>query len=93
MIPFPTIHIAESVLNRISNALEGDGPLALPMPAPTIPDPAPLGVALDEQLVQPPAPSAPAPEAVEEAGAGAIESSLLGGSPFDGALIGAGAAL
>lgn len=84
MIPFPTIHIAESVLNRIANALEGDGPLALPMPTPVVPNPQPLGLALDESLATPPPPVAAPPGAP----AAALEESVHGGSPFDGMMVG-----
>lgn len=82
MIPFPRIHIAESVLNRIANALEGDSPLALPMPAPIPPNPQPLGLALDEGLQAPAAPIDAPPGAAQ----GAFDESVQGGSPLDGVL-------
>lgn len=92
MIPFPKLHIAASVLNRIQNTLEEQGPLGLgdespqlplPMMPPIAPDPTGEGLALGEQLSQPPAPIS-APPGSED---GMLEESVLGGSPFDGALV------
>lgn len=83
-IPFPRIHIAESVLNRIANALEGDSPLALQMPVPVPPNPQLLGLALDAGLQTPSAPIAAPPGAAQ----GAFDESVQGGSPLDGALFG-----
>lgn len=89
MIPFPKLHIAESTINRILNTLEGQ-PSALQLIEPPITaDPLPLGLAIDEQVQEQPTPSAVAPEQEAGAEAGALESSLSGGSPFDGALTGA----
>lgn len=89
MIPFPKLHIAESAINRILNTLEGKaGPLQFIEP-PITADPLPLGLALDEEVQQPIAPSEVPPEQQPGAEAGAEASSLSGGSPFDGAVAGA----
>ena len=89
-IKFPQLHIAESVLNRVFNTLEGElQSFNPPMEAPLVPDPAAEGVAIEEQTATPPAPAAAPPgqeQAVED---GAMASSLTGGSPLDGALLGA----
>lgn len=96
MIPFPKLHIAESVLNRIANTLEERGPLGLgsnpPAPAQEIapaiaPDPTQLGTELDAAMTQPPQPVAVTPGLESDAAAGAVQESVLGGSPFQGALI------
>jgi hypothetical protein len=92
------MHIATSVLNRISNALEENGPLGLSnnQPAPVklqepliAPDPMVLGSEINNQLAQPVAPVAVAPENQVDANNGMLNASVMGGSPFDGALIGA----
>lgn len=98
MIPFPKIHIATSVLNRISNTLEEQGPLgvanhAIQQPklqeAPIIPNPDVIGNALNNKIKEP-APVVAGPEGMEhETNAAMIETTALGGSPFDGALLGA----
>lgn len=99
MIPFPKMHIAASVLNRISNALEEDGPLGMGKsePAktqmvepPIAPDPMVLGSEINNSLKQPAPPVAVAPEAEQDANTGMVDASVTGGSPFDGALLGAG---
>lgn len=99
-IPFPKMHIAQSVLNRISNTLEEEGPLGLtkskqpeaPMmqEAPVVPQPEMLGTAIDEKIEQPTEPVALAPDAEQSGEDGMLGESIRGGSPFDGALIGAG---
>lgn len=92
-IPFPKIHIAESVLNRLLNAVEGEPSLGMTdMMPPASADPTASGLALDESLQQPPMPVAVPKEILPAAEQGMIESSVMGGSPFDGALIGAGGA-
>lgn len=88
MIPFPKVHIAQSVLNRIMNTLEETGPLSMPVEQPIIPDPTAEGLAIDTQVNTPPAPAAALPGNESATDAGMLESSLAGGSPFDGALAG-----
>lgn len=89
-LPFPKMHIAESVINRIFNALDDLPPLpAMEMPAPSIPDPAALGGAIEEGSEVPVPPVAAPPENALAAEQGMLESSMTGGSPFDGAIIGA----
>lgn len=86
MIPFPRIHIATSVLNRIQNTLEDkQSPLAL-MPAPIPPDPSVLGLQIDEQTTAPLEPTAPIDPMTQEGAM--LDESLLGGSLFGGALLG-----
>lgn len=91
-IPFPKMHIAESVLNRIQNALEDSGPFSLTTPEmmqpPLIADPLAEGLAIEEETKKTPEPAAPEPGLEESAETGLISSSLAGGSPFDGALLG-----
>lgn len=99
MIPFPKIHIAESALNRISNVLEDAGPLGAisekePEPVrlqvpPMAPNPLALGLAVDEEVQEPVPPVNVPPEEEEASNMGMLEASAFGGSPFDGALIGA----
>jgi hypothetical protein len=90
MIPFPKIHIAESVMNRIINTVEGEPSLGIPQPAPLPPaDPAALGQQIDEQVDTPLAPSEPPPGTEQQTQQGAELASVTGGSPFDGALVGA----
>lgn len=88
-VPFPKIHIAESALNRILNALEGESALGLPQLTPTPPNPTLEGVVLDEKLDTPDEPVGVPPDNQSETEQSMVESSLLGGSPFDGALVGA----
>lgn len=88
MIRFPKLHIADSVLNRIQNTLEGEGPLNNIQEAPIPPNPMMLGAAIDEETQTPPETAVPPPEVSEDAFAGMQESSYTGGSPFDGALAG-----
>lgn len=85
MIKFPKMHIADSVLNRIKNELDGISPLNVPMPIPAVPDPTQQGLDIDAAVATPAAPTeALTPEETE----GMIDSSAMGGSPFDGALLG-----
>lgn len=83
-IKFPRMHIAESVLNRIMNAVEGDTPLGIvsPQEAPTPPpDPSALGVQIEDTTATP-VPEVAVPEEPEEfdVAAGAVD----GMSPFEG---------
>jgi hypothetical protein len=90
MIPFPKIHIASSVLNRIFNTLEGEPQLAIPQPAPVPPmDPIVQGQQIDQALEQPPPPAAPAPGTEQQVDQSMETASAEGASPFDGALVGA----
>lgn len=99
MIAFPKMHIAESVLNRIQNVLEERGPLGManrqPAPPeiiepPMIPNPEPVGSAINHNLNKPPAAVAVPPDEEEITNDSMIESVATGGSAFDGALLGAG---
>lgn len=92
-IPFPKMHIAQSVINRILNTIEGEESLSMTAMQPPIPpDPAIEGVSLDDKLEQPPQPVAVPPEQQDAAQQGMVENSVMGGSPFDGAVIGASGA-
>ena len=89
MIPFPRMHIAESAMNRINNALDdyadADARVAL-MPAPIPPaDPIALGQEIDQRSAQPVQPAA-LPD--DPLAAGASVESVFGGSPLAGALQG-----
>lgn len=88
MIPFPKVHIAQSVLNRIMNTLEETGPLSLPVAQPMIPDPTAEGLGIDAAVNTPAAPAAALPGNEEATDSAMLESSLQGGSPFGGALLG-----
>lgn len=84
MIPFPRLHIAESVLNRIQNTLEGVGVLNTNFQTPPIvPETAIEGAQLDQSLSATPAPSTVSSPEQEE---GAIIESTQGGSPLAGIL-------
>lgn len=85
MIPFPRLHIAESVLNRIQNAVDDTAPLFPSInPAPITPtSPVALGQQIEEQTDIPPEPVA-APD--DPIAAGAAEESIFGGSPLAGAV-------
>lgn len=85
MIPFPRIHIAESVINRIQNTLEDVQPMFPSInPAPIPPaDPIALGQRIENQTRQPVQPST-MPE--DEIAAGAATESVFGGSPLAGAV-------
>lgn len=85
MIPFPRIHIAESVMNRIYNALDDTQPMfpsVNPSPIPPA-DPIALGQQIEEQTATPPPPVASADDPVA---AGAAAESIFGGSPLAGAV-------
>lgn len=87
MIPFPRLHIAESVINRIQNTLEDTEalfPSLMPTPIPPA-DPIALGQQIEQQTSTPAAPVA-MPE--DEAEAGAVEESVFGGSPLAGLISG-----
>jgi hypothetical protein len=99
VIPFPKMHIAQSVLNRIANTLEEKGPLgmsnkepakAVMQEPPIPPDPNVEGMEINNRLKGMPAPVAVPPEQETDANNGMLEASAMGGSPFDGALLGAG---
>jgi hypothetical protein len=92
------MHIAASVLNRISNALEEKGPLGLANnePAPTKvqeppipPNADALGVGINNALETPAPAVAVPPETQGDANNGMLDASVMGGSPFNGALLGA----
>lgn len=85
MIPFPKIHIAESVLNRLQNTLEDIQPMFPSInPAPTPPaDPIALGVQIERKTA---APIEPVAAVDDEVAAGAAQESIFGGSPLAGAL-------
>jgi len=90
MIPFPKVHIAASTLNRIFNTLEGEPQLVMPQYSPLPPtDPSALGQHIDNAVSDPPAPAEPPPEDQQAADDGMVDASVTGGSPFDGALLGA----
>ena len=90
MIPFPKIHIAASVLNRIFNTLEGEPQLAVAQPTPTPPlDPSALGQQIDNEISTPPVAAAPPPGKEQQTEDAMQTSSVEGDSPFDGALVGA----
>jgi hypothetical protein len=71
------------------NTLDDTPAFSAPMPMePNVPDPTMEGMAIEEK-VNTPAPSVAPMEGNESATNGAmVESSLTGGSPFDGALSG-----
>lgn len=85
MIPFPKIHIAESVMNRIYNAMDDTQPMFPSInPAPIPPtDPIALGQRIEEQTATPPQPVAMPDDPVE---AGAAVEGIFGGSPLAGAV-------
>lgn len=89
MIPFPKLHIAESVLNRIHNYEMDQEPLGIEVPSPLAPDPTALGVKLEEETEAPVAPAAAPPETQDASNDEMLNASVTGGSPFDGALVGA----
>ena len=85
--------------NRIANTLEESGPLGMGsatpaaptlMPPPISPEPQALGVQLDNAVAQPAMPAEVPPGAENAAAAGMVGESILGGSPFNGALMGVG---
>lgn len=85
MIPFPRMHIAESVLNRIQNAIDDTSPMFPSFNASPIPpsDPIALGQQIEEQ-VETPVQEVAAPD--DEVAAAAAQESIFGGSPLAGAL-------
>lgn len=88
MIPFPRIHIAESVINRIQNALDDIQPMFPSINTAPIPPASPvaLGRQIEEQTEAPLQPTEiPSDDPIA---AGAAESSIFGGSPLAGALDG-----
>jgi hypothetical protein len=90
VIKFPKLHIAESVLNRVFNTLDGElESFNPPMDAPVVPDPTAEGAAVDQQASTIPAPASAPPGQEQAVDDGAMASSLTGGSPLDGALLGA----
>lgn len=88
MIPFPKLHIAESVLNRIHNYELDQEPLGIPVASPLAPDPTALGVKLEEETEKPVEPVAVPPANEQVADDEMLNASVTGGSPFDGALVG-----
>lgn len=87
MIPFPRIHIAESVMNRIYNALDDTRtmfPSINPAPIPPA-DPIALGQQIEEEIKTP---AEPVSVPNNPIAAGAAESSIFGGSPLAGAVSG-----
>jgi hypothetical protein len=90
MIPFPKIHIAASVLNRIANTLEGEPQFVTPQYSPLPPtDPSALGQQIDNAVSEPPPPVAAHPGQEQQTDQSMATASAEGGSPFDGALMGA----
>jgi len=92
MIPFPKMHIAQSVINRVVNALnDKESPIGLSAvemaQPPVVPNPAPEGVQIDQGTMTP-APPATAPPDVNP---DVVTSSALGESPLAGALVGSAA--
>lgn len=87
MIPFPRMHIAESVLNRIQNAIDDTQPMfaSFNPPPPMATDPAALGLRIEQETEKPAEPVA-MPE--DPVAAGAAEESIFGGSPLAGAVAG-----
>lgn len=85
MIPFPRMHIAESVLNRIFNAMDDTQPMFPSInPAPIPPaDPIALGQRIEEQTAMPSQPVEMPSDPVE---AGAAVEGIFGGSPLAGAV-------
>jgi hypothetical protein len=91
-IPFPKMHIAASAINRIMNAVEGEKSLGFSatdmISPPTTPDPGVEGAMLDTKIATPVAPADVPPDQAPQAEQSAEATSALGGSPFDGALMG-----
>lgn len=83
---FPSMHIAESVVNRILNTWdEIPSPAPAAAPAPEVPNPAPQGAALDQALTTP---QGGAPASSE--GAAVALAGAQGESPMQGLLGGLG---
>lgn len=87
MISFPKLHIAESVMNRIYNALDDAKPMFPSINAAPIPptDPIALGQRIEQETR---APAEPVSLPEDPVAAGAAEESIFGGSPLAGALDG-----
>lgn len=87
MIPFPRIHIAESVMNRIQNTLEDVEPMFPSINSAPVPpsNTAALGQQIEEQTETPPQPVGTPNDQVAAA---AAEESIFGGSPLAGAIDG-----
>jgi hypothetical protein len=87
VIPFPRIHIAESVLNRIYNAMDDTQPMfpSVNPPPPITADPVALGQQIEQQTETPAPPVAMTDDPIA---AGAAEESIFGGSPLSGAVAG-----
>lgn len=85
MIPFPKMHIAESVLNRVLNALDDSQSMfpSLNPPPPITADPVALGGKI-EQATETPAP--PVAMSDDPMAQGAAVESVFGGSPLAGAV-------
>lgn len=85
MIPFPRLHIAESVVNRIQNTLEDSEPLFPSINTAPIPptDPIALGRQIEEETAEPTA-EVVLPE--DETETGIVAESIFGGSPLAGAV-------
>lgn len=88
-IPFPRMHIAQSVLNRIMNTLDEIEPPAIaavqPEP-PIVEEPLDEGLTLDASLEQP----LPGTTANQQQQEGLLAESVVGGSPMQGALAATG---
>lgn len=73
MIKFPKLHIAQSVTNRILNVANDietrSAAMTPPTPstAPPVPDPGPIGAAVETALAEPTAPVSADPAMVEAA--------------------------
>jgi hypothetical protein len=85
MIPFPKIHIAESALNRIMNAMDDMAPMIPSFNTAPIPpaDPIALGQRIDDNLQTP---VEPVSQPDDPVAAAASEESIFGGSPLAGAV-------
>lgn len=84
-IPFPRIHIAESVMNRILNVMDDTQSMFPSINAAPIPpaDPIALGQQIEQQTTQPQEPVS-LPD--DPMAAGAAVEGVFGGSPLAGAV-------
>jgi hypothetical protein len=84
-IPFPKMHIAASVINRIMNAVDEIEPpiIASMQPDPPIVDDPIVDGALLDEAIATPLPGATADPMQQE---GLLAESVAGGSPLEGAL-------
>jgi hypothetical protein len=88
-IQFPKMHIAQSAINRIINAMNDAPSFGLTPPSePIVPDPVIQGQAIDEKTQTPPMQASVPPEQQDDANAGMLDNSLQGGSPLGGILDG-----